>query len=72
MAEPIPEKPNKNPNFLIVVILFALTILVVLILAVFVFKKDGKKLIPHGPNPAPNSRLLVPAPVLAAATIHIA
>ncbi len=66
------EKAPKGPNFLLIVILSAVAILIVLVLALFVFKKDGGKMVPHGPNPEPNSRLLMPSPSREGTALRIA
>jgi hypothetical protein len=55
------RKYPKGPNFLLIVILASVAILVVLAIGVFVVGGDGRKLIPHGPNPTPNSMLNPPA-----------
>lgn len=60
MSDSIYEKAPKGPNFLLIVILSGVTILVVLLLILFTLEKD-RKLVPHGPNPTPNSRLVLPS-----------
>ena len=72
MSDSIYEKAPKGPNFLLIVILFGVAILVVMVLALLVFKKEGKKMVPHDPNPEPNSRLWRPAPPAPATTIRVA
>jgi hypothetical protein len=54
------EQP-KGPNFLMVVILFAVAILVVFIFAYFVLKGGGRHLVPGKHNPHPTSQLVLPA-----------
>ncbi len=60
------RKYPKGPNFLLIVILSSVVLLIVLAIAVFVVGGDGRKLIPHGPNPTPNS--LAAPPALSSAT----
>jgi hypothetical protein len=55
------RKYPKGPNFLLIVILASVAILIILAIGVFVVGGDGRKLIPHGPNPTPNSMLAPPA-----------
>ncbi len=59
MSDPIYEKAPKGPNFLLIVILSGVVILVIMA-AVLLFMHHDSKLVPHGPNPEPNSRLLMP------------
>ncbi len=54
-------KVPKGPNFLLIVIAFAVTILVGLFLAVLFLRHTDKNIGPHTPNPTPNS-LVVTAP----------
>ncbi len=49
------RKYPKGPNFLLIVILASVSILVIVAIAIFVLKDRGQKLVPHGPNPTPNS-----------------
>ena len=52
------RKYSKGPNFGLIVVLFAITIVVVLALGVLFLKTPaGGKADPHGPNPKPNSSL---------------
>ena len=60
MADSIYEKAPKGPNFLLIVILSGIAILVILALALFLVKHEGPKMSPHGPNPTPNSRMVMP------------
>ena len=60
MADSIYEKSPKGPNFLLIVILSGVAILLILGIALFLVKREGPKMAPHGPNPAPNSRLVYP------------
>ena len=68
MSASIYEKAPKGPNFLLIVILSGVAMLLVFLAALFFLHRDSKKMIPHGPNPEPNSRLVLPAaaPVLRA------
>ena len=45
----------KGPNFRLIVILALVVLLVGLIAAYFLLSVDGRKLLPHGKNPQPNS-----------------
>ena len=72
MADSIYEKAPKGPNFLLIVILSGIAILVILGVALLLVKKDGGKMAPHGPNPAPNSRLILPVPAHAPARNFVA
>ena len=49
------RKYPKGPNFLGIVIGASLAIVVILIAAYFVLGKDAGRLMPHKPNPQPNS-----------------
>jgi hypothetical protein len=49
------RKYPKGPNFGLIVALAAIALVVILIVAVFVVGGAGKKLVPHPPNPKPNS-----------------
>lgn len=49
------RKYPKGPNFLLIVILSCVVILIILAITVFVLGDHGKKMLPHGPNPTPNS-----------------
>jgi hypothetical protein len=55
------EPPNK-PNFLLVVLLFAATIIIVFLVAYFVLDWRGTKLIPKHYDKHPSSRLVLPLP----------
>ena len=60
-----PDNPNdptadhhhhpKGPNFLLIVVLASVAIVIGLIAAYFLVSADGRKMIPHGKNPQPNS-----------------
>jgi hypothetical protein len=64
---PTPEDPTanwrkypKSPNFLGIVIGSSVAIIVLLFAAWLLLGRDARKMIPHGPNPQPNSRLFRP------------
>ena len=66
MPEPVStadyRKYPKGPNFLLIVILFAASILIIGLLAVLVLHWDVRKLLPGGqPNPHPTSSISLPA-----------
>jgi heme/copper-type cytochrome/quinol oxidase subunit 2 len=62
MSNSIYEKRPNGPNFLLIVILSGIAILVILAVALFLVKHEGKKMEQHGANPEPNSRLQWPLP----------
>ncbi len=72
MSMPIQKKsPTDNwrkypegPNFLGIVIGSSVVLVLLMIAAWFVLRADGRKMIPHGPNPEPNSLVqpLLPGP----------
>ena len=65
LPDPSPQPvspPTAGPNFGTVVILFVATILIILVAAVFFLHGHSSKVVPHQPNPAPNSRLIEPGP----------
>ncbi len=45
----------KGPNFLGIVLGACAFILIAFVVLWFVVRRDGQKMIPHGPNPTPNS-----------------
>jgi hypothetical protein len=49
------RKYPKSPNFFGIVIGSSVVLVLILIAAWFVLRADGSKMIPHGPNPEPNS-----------------
>ncbi len=49
------RKYPKGPNFLGIVIGASVFILIGFVVAWFVLRSDGSKMLPHGPNPTPNS-----------------
>ena len=49
------RKYPKSPNFFGIVIWSSVVLVLILIAAWFILRFDGGKLIPHGPNPQPNS-----------------
>ena len=49
------RKYPKGPNFFGIVIGSSVVLVLILIAAWFVLRADGRKMIPHGPNPEPNS-----------------
>jgi hypothetical protein len=53
----------KGPNFLLIVILFAVSIIVVFIAAYIVLAKSGKHLVPGKHNPHPTSELVRPTEI---------
>lgn len=55
------RKYPKGPNFLLIVILLGVFILLALVAIVYVVGHRGGKLVPHNPNPTPNS-LVFPNP----------
>ena len=59
----IEQTSPKQPNFLLVVILFGVTILVVMVLALFFIRFDGKHLTFRHHLRHPTSQLILPAPV---------
>jgi hypothetical protein len=55
------EHHPKGPNFLLIVILFAVSIIVVFIAAYIILAKGGKHLVPGKHDPHPTSQLVLPA-----------
>jgi hypothetical protein len=49
------RKYPKGPNFLGIVLGACAFILIAFVVLWFVVRRDGQKMIPHGPNPTPNS-----------------
>ena len=49
------RKYAKGPNFLGIVLGACAFLLVAFVVIWFVLHRDGKKMVPHGPNPTPNS-----------------
>jgi hypothetical protein len=49
------RKYPKGPNFLGIVIGSSIALIVILVVAYFVLGLDAGKLMPHRPNPQPNS-----------------
>jgi hypothetical protein len=49
------RKYPKGPNFFGIVVGASVVLVLLLIAAWFVLRADGRKMIPHGPNPEPNS-----------------
>jgi len=64
----IEQTSPKQPNFLLVVILFGVTILVVFVLALFFVHFDGKHLTFRHHPAHPTSHLVLPAPANQAST----
>jgi hypothetical protein len=56
------RKYPKGPNFLLIVILFVVTIVIVGICAYFVLRAGGTKLIPKVPDKHPTSQIIPFAP----------
>jgi hypothetical protein len=56
----IEQLPPKQPNFLLVVILFGVTLLVVFVLAYLFVSFDGKHLTFHHHHAHPTSQLILP------------
>ena len=54
------QKPPETVNFKLVVILFAVTILVIFVVAYLTLDWDGKRLVPHHHAQHPTSQLLQP------------
>ena len=63
------RKYPKSPNFLSIVIGASIFILVAFVIAYILLHHDASKMVPHGPNPTPNSlaRPLLPNAVPPAA-----
>jgi hypothetical protein len=57
------RKYPKGPNFLLIVIVSSIVLILLLIVGVFLVGGRGKSLVPHRPNPTPNSSVqpLLPA-----------
>ncbi len=57
------RKYPKSPNFLGIAIGSSVVLIVLMIAAYFLLRGDASKLLPHGPNPTPNSlvRPMLPA-----------
>ncbi len=49
------RKYPKGPNFLLIVILSSVILLILLVAAFFLVKGHGNKMVPHKPDPTPNS-----------------
>jgi hypothetical protein len=49
------RKYPKGPNFLLIVVLASIAIIVLLIAGVLLVGGHGRSLVPHRPNPTPNS-----------------
>jgi hypothetical protein len=56
----IEQLPPKQPNFLLIVILFGVTLLVVFVLAYYFISFDGKHLTFHHHHAQPTSQLVLP------------
>ncbi len=54
--QPLEELPPNRPNFKLVVILFAVSIVVILVLAILFLRRDASHMEPSG-RPSPQSRL---------------
>lgn len=52
------RKYPKGPNFLGIVIGACVFMVVAFVVIWFVLHRDAKHMIPHGPNPTPNSMVL--------------
>ena len=60
------RKYSKGPNFGLIVGLSCVVFVLILAAAIFILHERSSKMLPHGPNPTPNSSLSRPAgPVLA-------
>ena len=57
------RKYPKGPNFLGIVIGFAVFILLFLLVAVYFLKHDAKKVDPHAPTSTPNSLVMPLVPM---------
>ena len=51
----------KGPSFGMVVAAAAVFLLLALVIALFLVHRHANKMVPHGPNSQPNSRLVIPA-----------
>lgn len=49
------DQHPKGPNFGLILILASIVLILGLIAAYFLVSEDGRKLLPHGKNPRPNS-----------------
>jgi hypothetical protein len=58
----IEQEPPNKPNFLLVVLLFAATIIIVFLVAYFVLDWRGAHLVPKHHDKHPSSRLVLPLP----------
>jgi hypothetical protein len=56
----IEQLPPNKPRFGLVVILFAVTILIVFVVAYFTLDWDGKRLVPHNYSKHPVSGVVMP------------
>jgi hypothetical protein len=56
------QEPPERPNFLLVVLLFGATIIVVFVVAYFVLHWRGARIVPKHFNKHPTSRLVMPLP----------
>ena len=63
------RKYPKGPNFLAVVIGFAVAILIIIVLSLLFLKHEAPKAMPHSPNASPNSLV---QPLLPSSTLHAA
>jgi hypothetical protein len=55
------QEPPEKPNFLLIVLLFGATIIVVFVIAYFVLHWGGARLVPKHHNKNPTSQLVLPA-----------
>jgi len=60
------RKYPKGPNFLLIVILASVVMLIILALAVFILGGHGRRMLPHGASPTPNSLVVPIVPTLKA------
>ena len=61
----------KGPNFLGIVLGACVFLLVAFVVIYFVLHRDATKLMPHGPNPTPNSQVRpLPPPVHSPTTMQ--
>jgi hypothetical protein len=58
--DPVPDRHPKGPNFLLIVILFAVAIVLVLLATYFTIDWTGKRLIPRSHQSHPTSQLIRP------------
>ena len=66
------RKYTKGPNFLTVVIGFAVAILVIIVVALVFLKHDAAKAVPHAPTATPNSLVQPAQPLPPASAPHAA